>query len=571
MKFVSLHFILFEALILSAKELVSYWLVGVVFLVFSLAIALIMFCYIKKIKIMQLGYEIYTVYVDSYGKITKASSNFSSRFTVYEVFDKLLYKNFSIDGKIRTSLPLTIVLKDNDKKEAILMFSVRRSSGGYKLIGEEIMRGTKTMFMPSRRVTKINGIKNSACLYREFDSIRWKVDEEGGLFVVIEFENLFFYKSQISNEAFAKLQRNVDAKVRRTLSNGHLYKLSDDTYAYVIADGKKLNDFLKNCETIANSIKGTYLVEGTNISLNVCAGMVNLSGPAKKWTLYQIKDCAYSALIQAKDDRKKCCQYICPCEISSKRSLKKAVNEILENKSVDVFFQPQLSLETGKITGFETLCRITSAASKTIKVQEFIEHCENTGQIIGLGEYVFDRAFSFAKKVEDYDVSISLNVSPVQILQDSFEVNFLDKYSSYNLRRHSICVEITETFLVQSFDKVIAKLNKLYARGIDIHLDDFGIGYSSMLYLKKLPIDTIKIDREFVADIVNNRYSRVICSKIIDIANDLSLDIIAEGVETEEQMQLLNSMYCKNIQGFLISRAVPEAEAEQLLLKYNKT
>ncbi|MDR0832174.1 MAG: EAL domain-containing protein, partial [Bacillales bacterium] len=156
------------------------------------------------------------------------------------------------------------------------------------------------------------------------------------------------------------------------------------------------------------------------------------------------------------------------------------------------------------------------------------------------------------------------NVSPAQLLQAGFLASFIKLYDEYDITPDAIAIEITETFLMSNFTETVARLKYLREKGVPIYLDDFGTGYSSLLYLNELPIDYIKIDREFVKDLSTSKSSRTIVSKLISLANELNIKVIAEGVETDFQAQFLLKNGCSLIQGWLVSKAVVRNEVLKL-------
>ena len=162
-----------------------------------------------------------------------------------------------------------------------------------------------------------------------------------------------------------------------------------------------------------------------------------------------------------------------------------------------------------------------------------------------------------------------MNVSPIQLLQVGFVQQIIDEFKALKLKPGSIAIEITETFLMGNFQLMTEKLKRLKEEGFSIHLDDFCTGYSSMLYLKDLPVDTLKIDKEFTKFITNNKVHSSIVKTICDLGTSLNMDIICEGVETQEQSDMVKKYGARLIQGYLISKAVPYEEALNLLEKYN--
>jgi len=193
------------------------------------------------------------------------------------------------------------------------------------------------------------------------------------------------------------------------------------------------------------------------------------------------------------------------------------------------------------------------------------EHAEN---LFELPDETAAAAFKLAKKLEPYRIHVSVNVSPVQLLQVGFVQQLIDEFQKLDLTPGSVAVEITETLLMGNFNLVTEKLKILKEKGFSIHLDDFGTGYSSMLYLKDLPVDTIKIDKEFTKHIETNKVSEAIVKTICNLGTSLQLGIICEGVETQIQSDMIKKFGCRVIQGYLIGKAMPYEEAVELIEKY---
>ncbi len=244
--------------------------------------------------------------------------------------------------------------------------------------------------------------------------------------------------------------------------------------------------------------------------------------------------------------------------------------KLIENNEILVYYQPQYSVTKNCIVGVEALMRIKTAENISLSVSEIVNIAEKSGCMIALSDYIYEQGFQTAKLLEPYKIAISLNVSPVQLMQAGFAEAFLAKYSKFGLKPNSLCLEITESFLMSNFEETIKKLQILQAKGISIHLDDFGMAYSSLMYLKKLPISTIKIDKEFISDISDNEYSRTIVKIIADICKNLSLTCIAEGVETKEQKNYLTKAGVDIIQGFFISKAVSKDALLALVSSYKE-
>ena len=240
----------------------------------------------------------------------------------------------------------------------------------------------------------------------------------------------------------------------------------------------------------------------------------------------------------------------------------------VENNEFKLFYQPQYDVKAKKIVGFEALIRWANPKYIGESPLKFIEMAEKNDLIIEIGKFVMDEAFKTAKQYEDQGISFSINVSPVQLLQSGFVNDLISTAEKYELKPSSVAIEITETIMMELFEDIIDKLRLIRSYGFEIHLDDFGTGYSSLLYLNSLPVNVIKIDKEFVRDL-KEESTRLILSKVISMAVGLDLKVIAEGVETDKESQLIEKYGGQIIQGYLISKPVPADDVQGLIDKYN--
>lgn len=240
----------------------------------------------------------------------------------------------------------------------------------------------------------------------------------------------------------------------------------------------------------------------------------------------------------------------------------------VENNEFKLFYQPQYDVKAKKIVGFEALIRWANPKYIGESPLKFIEMAEKNDLIIEIGKFVMDEAFKTAKQYEDKGISFSINVSPVQLLQSGFVNDLISTAEKYELKPSSVAIEITETIMMELFEDIIDKLRLIRSYGFEIHLDDFGTGYSSLLYLNNLPVNVIKIDKEFVRDL-KEESTRLILSKVISMAVGLDLKVIAEGVETDKESQLIEKYGGQIIQGYLISKPVPADDVQGLIDKYN--
>lgn len=255
--------------------------------------------------------------------------------------------------------------------------------------------------------------------------------------------------------------------------------------------------------------------------------------------------------------------------LSRDQIMEEDLQEAIKNDEFEMFYQPQYNVKTDKIVGVESLIRWDNPKYKNESPEKFITLAEKNGMIIELGRLIINKVFKYAKTIEDSGISVSLNVSPVQLLQSGFVYELLKSYEDYELKPGLIAIEITETFLMENKDIMISKMRLLKDKGFKIHLDDFGIGYSSMFYLKDLPVDAIKIDKEFLKYMVSDKATKAIVSKIVQLGLSLNLVLIAEGVETDKQKDMLLKMGCEIIQGYLISKPINTKDSYEIIKKIN--
>jgi diguanylate cyclase (GGDEF)-like protein len=241
-------------------------------------------------------------------------------------------------------------------------------------------------------------------------------------------------------------------------------------------------------------------------------------------------------------------------------TLENQLRQALDNEEFVLHYQPKVSLESGKLTGAEALIRWNDPRTGLVPPGRFIPILEETGLIFEVGRW------ALRKSIEDYlrwraaglaAVRIAVNVSPLQLRNRGFIAEIEQVIGIGANAPAGLELEITESLIMQDIKHNIASLQAIRAMGVTIAIDDFGTGFSSLAYLSKLPVDTLKIDRSFVVDMTAGAEGLALVSTIINLAHSLKLKVVAEGVETEEQSRLLRLLSCDEMQGFLFSKPVP--------------
>jgi len=246
------------------------------------------------------------------------------------------------------------------------------------------------------------------------------------------------------------------------------------------------------------------------------------------------------------------------------------MRECLQRDEIRMHYQPLVDADGGGIAGAEALMRWNNARLGSVSPGRFIPVAEDTGMIIRLGDYALRTAISQLRAWDAEGrraVPISVNVSAWQFQRPEFISEIENALKEAGVRPERLKLELTESTVMDDVQAAVQKMARLKQLGVRISLDDFGTGYSSLGYLRNLPIDEIKIDRSFVQDIVNDSYAATLCRAIIAMSQQLHFTVVAEGVETPAQADLLRSAGCQQLQGFLYSKAVPASDFGALLAR----
>jgi len=255
---------------------------------------------------------------------------------------------------------------------------------------------------------------------------------------------------------------------------------------------------------------------------------------------------------------------------AERRLLEMHLPEAIVRSQLELHYQPQVNLITGRIIGAEALLRWQHPELGLLMPNRFINIAEETGLILQIGEWVLQQTCCLLQRWQldgVLPVCISVNLSAQQFRDRSLTANITRLLEQTGLSPDLLGLEFTETSVVADVDLAIATLKELRSLGLSIAIDDFGTGYSSLNYLRRFPINSLKIDKSFVADLNQDANSKAIVQAIIALANSLKLQVIAEGVETSEQLEFLRQHGCQTIQGYFFSPAVPADELTRLLLE----
>lgn len=255
----------------------------------------------------------------------------------------------------------------------------------------------------------------------------------------------------------------------------------------------------------------------------------------------------------------------------SKLNIETKMSKAMASRNFQLYYQPQFDAKTKELRGFEALLRWYDSDLGWISPEQFIPLAEETHLVVPLGDWVMTTALATIKEWEmkfSFNGIISVNVSPVQFVQEDFIEKLFKKIEKSGIDKKHLEIEITEGVLIDNVEDTISKLNKIREQGVGLSLDDFGTGYSSLRYLQILPLTTLKIDKSFVSNIAEkDGFEAKLTESIISLVSKMGLNTIAEGVENEEQLKMIQKFNCRTIQGFLLGKPMPKEQCEKLLVE----
>ncbi len=248
-----------------------------------------------------------------------------------------------------------------------------------------------------------------------------------------------------------------------------------------------------------------------------------------------------------------------------------ALRGALANQELLLYFQPQHMVATGELVGAEALVRWQPEGKSLVSPTEFIPIAEESDLIIDIGMWVLEQSCMYMDKWQDMGLllpELSVNVSAKQFHHPEFAERVEELMSRYHIDSAMLNLEVTESVVLGHAEDTIRKMEQLRELGLRFSIDDFGAGYSSLSYLKRLPVDELKIDRSFIRDIPRDSRDMAIVDAVIDLASHLGFTVTAEGVETRQQLEYLKQQGCTFYQGFLSSKAVPVDAMERYIKRF---
>ncbi len=405
--------------------------------------------------------------------------------------------------------------------------------------------------------------RQSALLFLDLDNFKRVNDTFGhtvGDLLLKEVAERLNQSVRISDS----VARNIDEGTKDTVA-----RLGGDEFIILLTEIAHPHDAAKVAKRILEVLSPPLILDGHEVFIRVSIGIAIY--PLDGEDIESLLKNSDAAMYHAKSSGKNNYQFYrksMNAAALDKLTLENSLHRALERGELLLYYQPQIDLRKGKITGMEALMRWQHPEKGMIQPSEFIPIAEETGLIIPMSEWLLNTACVQNKAWQEEGlgpVRISVNLSAQQFKQDNLVHTVSRALNNSGLAPGWLELEITENIIMQNTQATLDTLHKLKGMGLNFAMDDFGTGYSSFAYLKKFPLDLIKIDQSFVKDITANPDSAAIVTAIIAMTNSLKLSVIAEGVETEQQQTFLLEHGCYKMQGYLYSRPLPADEAGEFI------
>jgi diguanylate cyclase (GGDEF)-like protein len=418
----------------------------------------------------------------------------------------------------------------------------------------------------------LTGLPNRKYLYEHLVEVVKNLEDKRQQFAVLflDIDRFKLINNSLGHSIGDLLIKAVSDRLKNSLKQGDLIvRWGADEFAIVAKNINSPDVVVQIAEAMIQSLTAPFNCGGHEIHITTCIGASIY--PDHNIDVEGLIQNADMAMYKAKSEGQNSFQFYIPNmqEQSFQRlSMENNLRRAIENDELLIYYQPQIDLNTNKIVGLEVLVRWRHVTLGSIPPAKFIPLAEETGLIILIGAWVLRQTCLQAiawQKMGFAPIQIGVNLSVKQLQQKSFLSSLNQILEETNFDPHYLELEITEGIMMDNIEEKIVLLNEFRKMGIRLSIDDFGTGYSSLSYLRDLPIDTLKIDRIFIEHLAHNKHDQNIVASIINLSHSLNLTVIAEGAETKEQVDVLRSLGCDQIQGYFFYKPLPADEIETLL------
>ena len=435
--------------------------------------------------------------------------------------------------------------------------------GGYISTHEDITARRKAEDKVKEMASKdaLTGLSNRFEFKQRLEAAMAEVRRGLGKFAVLylDLDRFKAVNDNLGHPAGDVLLVEVAKRLRAAVRQGDaIARLGGDEFAIIQKVANIPNDVMRLAERLLAALRAPYVIDGDTVEIGASIGIS--VAPNDSLDPEEIIRNADMALYHSKGDRGSYKFFTASMneDVRSRRAMEQDLRTAIEEKQFSLNFQPIVSVQTRAVESFEALIRWTHPPRGPMSPADFISLAEENGLIVPIGEWVVQEACRQAAKWP-HEIKVAVNVSAVQFRSPKLVPVIVQALAQAGIPGSRLIVEVTESVMIKDADEAIQTLHAIRDMGVSIAMDDFGTGFSSLSYLRRFPFDKIKIDRSFVADICEREEAAAILRAAAGLANALGMESVAEGIETEAQMERAKQEGCHSAQGYLISRPIPAA------------
>jgi diguanylate cyclase (GGDEF)-like protein/PAS domain S-box-containing protein len=481
-------------------------------------------------------------------------------------------------NQVVRGVELELYRKDGTRKWGLLNMRATRDSHGKVALHQGTMEDITDRKFAEERVQQLayfdalTGLPNRSLLQDRLTKALATAERRKEMVAVLflDLDRFKLVNDSLGHSAGDILLKNVADRLQRCARDQDtIARISGDEFLLMLSGVKDSSDVAVCAQRIVKAVTEEFLIQGQSVSVACSIGITIFPDHgADAETLMKNAD---AAMYSAKENGGNRFQFFTDnmnATALERLKLESNLRLALERKEFFLAYQPQMNIATGRITGLEALLRWQQPEMGLVPPDKFIRVAENCGLIVPLGEWVLRTACSQARSWQDEGlppVPVAVNVSAAQFRQEGFPDIVRKVLLETGLAPEYLELELTESLLLSNADVMLSVFKELKSMGVKLSIDDFGTGYSSLSYLRQFPVNKLKIDRSFVQNVAVSSDDAAIAGTIISMAKNLNLKVIAEGVETEEQMSFLRTHQCDEIQGYYFCKPLAAAAAGEKL------
>ncbi|NTS78710.1 EAL domain-containing protein [Catenovulum sp. SM1970] len=418
---------------------------------------------------------------------------------------------------------------------------------------------------------KLTGLHNRQALERYLAKLLEDKPNDKHALAIFDLDGFKEVNGVLGHNNGDSLIKRVAQRIQRIIpDSGYIARTGGDEFAIVLPQIDDVEEVSRLLMKIIRAIDSRFVLDGYELYLSGSAGLVISDKDNNNFiNLYRSAD---TALNKAKETGKNKLTVYTPelqIDTAERVELLKRLRKAIARQEFVLYFQPKVDIRNGKCTGAEALIRWVDEELGMIPPNEFIPIAEDSGLIIQIGEWVIEKScqqLAYWHKLGFRELSVSINLSGKQLQQANLIDLVISNQERYKLPTNKIELELTEQVFIENIDLSTEFMHQIRDRGFSLSIDDFGVGYSSLSYLKHFPVDTLKIDRSFIKNLPDDADDAILAQTIVNLAQNMNLKVVAEGVEEIQQLNYLASQGCFIVQGYLFSKPVSSESFTKFLI-----